>query len=120
MRLQPKTETKKKPPSAKAKAAKAKREKMGVKSTAIEGPLTDVVRQRLEDSFERSYGGDDVPWDVGDSYPSTTGMTEDDILAAEEAVAAEEQLLGKRGVPHDDKCSAATIEGGICSCSAGV
>jgi hypothetical protein len=88
-------------PSAKSKAAKAKREKMGVKESSVTDKLTDETRQRLEDSFERAYPNNDASVDTGwidASYPSGTGLTAADIMTAEEAMAAEEKLLGKRGV----------------------
>lgn len=73
----------KKPPSAKAKAAKAKREKAGVPSEA---------QTRVNNSYEKSW---DPRTMMESAYP--VPIKEGDLLSAEEAQAAEEQLLGKRG-----------------------
>jgi gamma-glutamyl-gamma-aminobutyrate hydrolase PuuD len=95
---------KKKPPSAKSKAAKAKREKM-----SLPEPISDEVRQRLEDSFERTwnkdkkapFADDDIPWRT---FPSEGPLSESDILTAEEVQQQEEKILGKQGPPslNDD------------------
>lgn len=83
----------------------------------------DDVRERVEESYTRSWNPRTLmesayPSDVtSDDMPFT--ILEKDLLTAEEAAAAEEQLLGKRGMPHDDKCSAGKFKGGLCSCSAG-
>jgi putative glutamine amidotransferase len=107
----------KKPPSArsKAKAAKEKREKAGMTeaSSAIDA-ITDETRARLEESYDRTWVRNDsgkiVEGNMSDtgwierSYPSEDKYrptrTESDFLTAEEAQAAEEQMLGKRGVPE--------------------
>lgn len=47
-----------------------------------------IIQERMDKAHERA-------------YPSEGPLTEADFLTAEEALAAEEQLLGKRGVPDD-------------------
>src|SRR6476469_7625643 len=103
----------KKPPSAKSKAAKAKREKMlttAEPTPKIGDVLSDDVRQRLEDSFDKTWNRndagklvteEDVPW-IESSYPSERPLKEEDFLTAEEALAQEEKILGKRGILDDD------------------
>jgi gamma-glutamyl-gamma-aminobutyrate hydrolase PuuD len=76
-----------KPQSAKAKAAKAKREKIAASD----------VRERVEESYDRTWNPRTL---MESAYPSS--KKESDFLTAEEALAAEEQLLGKRGVVNDD------------------
>lgn len=103
----------KKPPSAKSKAARAKREKLGVPEDRHA-----AVERRLQEAHDRSYPNHDkravvandveVPWDeptvMEMSYPSERPLTEADFLTAEEAQAQEEKILGKKGVPdlNDD------------------
>jgi GMP synthase-like glutamine amidotransferase len=78
----------KKPPSAKAKAAKAKREK-------ITGNVTSGdVRERIEESYDRTWKRDG-PGDLMEaSYPGNKSIH--DFLTAEEARAQEEKILGRR------------------------
>jgi gamma-glutamyl-gamma-aminobutyrate hydrolase PuuD len=110
--------------SARKTRAKAKREKIGIVSSipanVIEEQLgTAEVEQRLEESYNRTWSRRDdgtmvyregnkvmgVMGEVKDtgwierSYPSERTLEEADFLTAEEALAQEEQLLGKRGVP---------------------
>jgi gamma-glutamyl-gamma-aminobutyrate hydrolase PuuD len=88
--------SKKKPTSAKSKAAKAKREKMTMESNATE------TRERVEESFDRTWKRD-VPGETMDnSYPSTRQASIHDFLTAEEIAAEEERLYGKKGAPNDD------------------
>jgi hypothetical protein len=89
---------------------------MGV-SNATDPDRHEEVEKRLIDAHDRAYPND-TGW-IDRSYPRTVSIEESQILTAEEVKAAEEELLGKRGVPHDDKCSAGLFEGGLCSCSAG-
>lgn len=95
---------KKKPQSAKSKAAQAKREKTGMVPDTV---IPDSVRQRLEDSYEKTWGkpippssfpSSDTGW-IDTSYPSTASLEEKDLLTAEEAIEQEERILGKRGTP---------------------
>src|SRR4051812_19324481 len=88
-------------PSAKSKAAKAKRtkEKMGV-SSAIDADRHADVEKRLIDAHDRAYpkeGTSDTGW-VEQSYPSLEPFVESGLMTAEEALEAEEKLYGKRGV----------------------
>jgi gamma-glutamyl-gamma-aminobutyrate hydrolase PuuD len=85
-----------KPVSAKSKAAKAKREKM--KLPPASKVTDDDIRERVEESYARAY---DPRTMMESSYPSP--IQKEDLLSAEEALAAEEQILGKRGdVLNDD------------------
>ena len=97
----------KKPPSAKSKAAKAKREKLGVREDRHA-----EVEKRLQEAHDRAWpandtgtGTDIVPWEDPEqttmemSYPSEKSFEEAGLLSAEEAKEQEERLYGKRGTP---------------------